>query len=532
MKLHPFTIPYRAVTSSVRIAWVAVIALVTGAASDFGMGRTVFVAGLAAAVLALAFGWQLAYYRRFDYELTGDTFDIRSGVLSRREREIPLTRVQNVDLSQNPIQQFLNIAEVRLETAGASETEAHLRYVSRAEADRLQDEISRLKRRATAESGADGEVDETDAEQLYAMSGRELAVLGLTSLDFRLVTLLAVGLSTVIPAVGTVLFPDVTLLLAFGPLPGILLLIGLGVLNGVSAVARYYGSRLSRSGDQLQYERGLFQRYTGTIPLGKVQHLELEERLFARWLGYAALRVQTAGSGPGESSSGGRAALVPIATRERALSLARSIEPFGDLDFERPPRRARLRYAARYTIAVAVLTGLAWGIDALFGLGAPWYLAAAPVVLVPVAAHLKWRNRGYLVGEEYVVTLNGFWSRSTVVVAYDRVQTVITSETVFQRRRDLGTLTVDTAGAVSRLGVDASAVDLDAAEAHRLRDVVNDRFRRAVARRSTAPDKRPEPRTGTGTGTETGTRTGDGNATGDGSASDPTDAAGDPTADG
>ncbi|MFC7195434.1 PH domain-containing protein [Halosimplex aquaticum] len=112
-----------------------------------------------------------------------------------------------------------------------------------------------------------------------------------------------------------------------------------------------------------------------------------------------------------------------------------------------------------------------------------WYVPLLATPLIPVAAHLKWRSRGYALGDEHVVTRNGFWVRKQKVVPYHRVQTVFTTQTIFQRRRDLATVTVDTAGSQSITGDDAEAVDIDAETAERIRERVPDELYGALARR-------------------------------------------------
>jgi putative membrane protein len=82
-----------------------------------------------------------------------------------------------------------------------------------------------------------------------------------------------------------------------------------------------------------------------------------------------------------------------------------------------------------------------------------------------------------------VVTRNGFWVRRQKVVPYHRVQTVFSSQTIFQRRRDLATVTVDTAGSQSLIGQDAEAVDIDAERAEAIRERVSDELYGALARR-------------------------------------------------
>ncbi|WP_135805272.1 PH domain-containing protein [Halorussus marinus] len=482
MKLHPLSVPYRAISRGISVGTSVVFLGITlsgtGAIPDL-IGPA--LVGLAILGVLVTAGWEVAYYRRFDYELTDDGLDLASGVVSRRHREIPLRRVQNVDISRNVIQRALGLAALDLETAGGGETEASLRYVGYDEAKRLQREIQRLKRGGAATDAGEsvGRPDDPE-ETLFELSMPELVALSLLSFDLRYVSVLAFG---------PVAFPFVPGIADLAFLGGIvivgLLAVGLWAISAVFTFARYYGFRLSQVGEELRYERGLVQRYDGSIPLEKVQTVTVRENVLMRRFGYAALAVETAGYAPGQTPSGGSEAAVPLATRERVLDLAREVEPFDPPEFERPPKRARTRYVARYTLALAGVAGLLLGARALAGRPDLWYAPLALVVLTPVAAQLKWANRGYARADRHVVTRNGFWQRTTKIVAYDRVQTVIETRTIFQRRRRLATVVIDTASSAGFGGREASAVDLDRTDARRLRELVGRRLHERLGERWT-----------------------------------------------
>ena len=480
MNLDQRSIPYRIVERFYQILILLVLSVVfTAGGNGQGFDPT---SALALFVLFLVpvVAWEVAYVRRYDYHITADTFDIHSGVFSRREREIPFERIQNVDIAQNVVQRAIGIAEVRLETAGGGISEARLRYVSEQEAARLQELISDRKRGEISER----ESGEPTGELLFELDRQELAVLGVTSANFQLfglvIVLLTIGGTQVEPEF---IDPRMWLLLVVGPLLAIAGLVVVWIISGIQAVLQYYGFRLTRHEGELRYERGLLQRYNGTIPLSKVQTLMISENVFARTVGYASLVIETAGYSPEQGSEGVESA-VPIAKRDRVLMLADTIEGIGDLEFERPPKRARRRYVGRYTIIVAVITGIAGAIHATTGSLDDWYLAAVLLVLVLPAAHLKWKNIGYYYDDRHVVTQFGFWTRKTTIVPYYRVQTISDSQNVFQARRDLGTLVVDTATSGGFWGGDATAPDIDVDVARDLRELVHERFHEAIQRRS------------------------------------------------
>ncbi|WP_129115048.1 PH domain-containing protein [Halegenticoccus tardaugens] len=488
MRLSPLSVPYRVVEKGISLVFTAAFLVFSGAFAftDDLTGPLLAVGALGLLVLALV-GYELAYYRRYEYELTPDTFDIRSGVVSRRNREIPLRRIQNVDIQRNVAQRVLGIAALNFETAGGSETEAAIRFVTFEEAKRLQREISRLKRGIAPEAP-----DEPPAEGLFALSPRELALVGLLSFDLRvpgaLFFLVSGSVPVVSPFVG--LGSDPALVALGGVALVLFVALGSWLVGAAVAVVNYYGFALSRTTDELQYERGLLRRYDGSIPFDKVQTLTIEDNPLKRRFGYATLAIETAGYAPGQGGEYGSQAAVPIARRDRVARLANALEPFGEPSFERPPKRVRRRYAVRYLLVLAVVTGALYAIAvALDGgtlslaPGFPWYLAVAFVPLAPVAAHYKWKHRGVWLGENHVVTRNGFWTRETKAVPYLRIQTVIDRRTIFQRRWRLATVTVDTAGSLSLMAKDAAAVDVDERRAGDLREALDRRLHDALVRR-------------------------------------------------
>jgi putative membrane protein len=498
MKLSPLSIPYRVAERGGSVAFTAAI-LFSGTRQVVGPTGSILGGALVGLLLIALVGYEVARFRRFEYELAGDTLDLRSGVFSRRNREIPVRRVQNVDISRNVVQRALGIAAVDFETAGGSQTEASLRFVAFEEAKHLQRTIGRLKRGAGPEAtGGDADPD-GDGDVLFALSPRELALVGAFSFDPRVPGLLIVLVSGGVPVVSpylptgggrTVLAAGAVALVA-----GLVLVAW--VAGAASTVLNYYGFRLRRVGDELQYERGLLRRYDGTIPLDKVQTLTVVDDPLKRRFGYASLRIETAGYAPGTGAGGGSEAAVPLATRDRVFDLAGRIEAFGTPAFERPPRRVRRRYAVRYLLGVGAATAALYALDSVTGGVLPWYLPLVALPVIPVAAHLKWRHRGRWLGADHFVTRNGVLRRRIRIVPHYRIQTVIDTRTVFQRRWGVATVTADTAGSSALIGGDASAVDVDAGSADRLRAALPDRLRAALAARRGWTEDRIEGRDGT-----------------------------------
>ncbi|MFB6228728.1 MAG: PH domain-containing protein [Halobacteriales archaeon] len=447
---------------------------------------TVILGGLAGVI------YGAVSYARYTYGITEETFDVASGVVGRRKREIPHRRIQNVDVTRSFWQKLLEVATVRIETAGGGSTEALLDFVADPEAERLQQalrerRVAARRDEATEDapegdahaSGSEGEgvagenTEAAEAEPaghreeqrltgLFVLSDVELAIHAATTFRPGVLGLLVIGtpllgelvadllVALAAPLGGpeslvlSTLSPDEALAVAIVGVPlGIASAWALGMAIGVN---QYYGFRLGRRGEELVYDRGLLSEFSGTIPLEKVQTLTVTENVFQRALGYAGLSIDTAGYAGGNSGQGGNRSAIPLAKRERVITLVDLLEGATlDAAFTRPPKRARERYVVRYALALGAVLAVAFGASRAIAGFSLWWAPGLLAPAIPVAAHFKWKHRGYALGENHLLVRSGFLIRRTQVVPYHRLQTVTRSRTVFQRRRNLAHLIADTA---------------------------------------------------------------------------------------
>lgn len=497
MRLHPLTAPIRAFARGIQVgSTVFFLVAILSMMSEAVTVGLLFV--LVPIGLLIGAGYALAEYVMYEYELSADTFDITAGVVSRRHREIPIRRIQTVDVTQRPLQRLLGLAVVRLETAGGGQTEAELDFVSLDEARRLQ---ATIRQRASDRAITEPTEDEPKSRgtRLFELTSRELGILGLVSLRLRVLPVIVFSIPfadqflvrqgvdyLTSPAGRSVLkqFPSAGIVLA-GVLGTIGAVVIAWVISAGLTIIRYYGFELTRVDDDLQYERGLLRRFSGSIPLDKIQVLTVTENPLMRRWGYAALTVETAGYASQQARSRGSQSAVPLADRTQVLALARTIDPFDEFDFSRPPKRARRRYAGRYLIIVGVLTVVLFAAHRMIPIGVleGWYTPLGFVPLVPVAAHYKWVHRGYQLTDTHLVTREGFWRRTTRIVPHYRIQTVIRHRSPFQRRWGLASVTDDTASSFSLLHRGPTVLDINERTAAELQRRLRDRLQAQLSAR-------------------------------------------------
>lgn len=302
-RLHWVTVPVRALMAIVVFLAVPGTVLVR-----FSLSWTL----LLALVVALgAVGYGLVSWWRATFEVRGDHLLIDSGLLLRTSREIPLSRLQAVDVVRPLLAQVLGLAELRIELAGGDAGEARLRYLSRGAAERLR---ASLLAHAAGLSGTAAEAPERPFYRLPF-----LLLLG--GLVFRLPVLGAAVLLCLLLVIGA----------AFGEagvLGGAVPLL-LGLLRGfVGPLLRYTDFYASLSPDGVRLRYGIFQARKQTVPPGRVQAVRLVEPVLWRSLGIVRVEANVAGYvGERQMDS---STLLPVVPRRLAFALVDELFPGAD----------------------------------------------------------------------------------------------------------------------------------------------------------------------------------------------------------
>ncbi len=129
-RLHWSTVPFQ-----VLLITVVFLALPGPVLMQAGLGWFLLLtlaAALGTAVYALLSWWKSSF------ELNDDHLIVHTGLVRQLSREIPLSRLQAVDVVRPLLMQILGLAELRVELAGGDSSEIRLRYLGRGTAERLR----------------------------------------------------------------------------------------------------------------------------------------------------------------------------------------------------------------------------------------------------------------------------------------------------------------------------------------------------------------------------------------------------------
>lgn len=463
-RLHPASILF-GLAGYARAFAVPALLLVFGAGSREDSWRLWGAALAIPAALA-----SVARYLSFTYAYGGDELIVRSGILVRKERHVPYSRIQNIDAAQNVLHRLLGVYSVTLDTGGGGDAEATLSVLP---GSALTEMRSRVFRERTS-----GDAPRPDAEPVTVLlrlglrdlalcgfiRGRGLLVLGAIAgaamefgLDERFFEREVADVSARERAgafVAALAFDPARIAAALVLFATLVLL--LRVASMIYTMQRLHGFSLTLARGELRMTYGLLTRVNATVPLRRIQTVTLRDGPLHRWLGVTSVRADTAGGGPEQDAPAAprQPYLAPIIAARAVPALLDTLMPGLAIDgivWQRPHGRAVRRAFARKTVLpLALAAALAWfaatrAMPVLTG-------GLAIAIVMTLVWALVWaqrqvRHMGHAVSGGYFLYKSGWIWRHVTAAPLAKVQSVACVESPFDRRHGMAQLIVDTAGA-------------------------------------------------------------------------------------
>jgi putative membrane protein len=459
-RLHPAGIVVLGVGSLRELALplgIAFVATVFGSGGGQPITRAVVYAAIGA-IIAMIAGY--VRWTTTRWSVGEGRIRLRTGLLSEKETDVPLGRVQAIDTVHGPLQRLFGVRGVQVQTAGgAREAEITLPAVSPADVELLRAALRRRAEPAAAEAAPIAE---------RRLGRGRLLVAALTAGQVGVL----LPLLAAVPQLGDELWGNdienagregMRLVPHSAPewlLAGVAVILLAWLLSTAGALLAFAGYTIARDDDRLRVRRGLLARREATVPVARVQAVRVVEGLLRAPFGLATVRAEVAGYAREHAAA---QTLFPLLRRaEVEPFLAELLPELADgIDgLQGPPPRALRRYVLPPTAVLLVLGAAACVIAPG---AAPWPLLAA----LPAAAYgaARFRAAGWRLEHRRLAVRFRRVARTTVLTPSARLQQHGTRQTVLQRRARLADLEIRV-GAATR----GHVRHLDAAVAGRLYD--------------------------------------------------------------
>ncbi len=443
-------------------------------------------------------------YWFFRFRLDEDRILIRKGVLRKTSIDLPLDRVQGINIERSLTDRVLGLVTVKVDTAGSDGVEARIPSVQAAFADQLRARVgvARGEGPAVPGGGADagdarGEAPatgprdsaESSQEVIMKLPAGDMVRIGLQLVADALLPVIAIGFVAdlrgvlryvagqygITEPIGREQVPLdyatglADLSLRAGIVAGVVALIAAGGIY--SACKNYYGFTLFRERTAYRTRGGLFSLKEVVVQSAKIQQVRLSQNLVARCFRRFRLSIHAA-------SDDVDVLVVPLLRARMAEALRAELfgHRGGGLTLL-PRNRALVRVSPQYIRARALKIGIAPAVAlpalafALEGPSVGWAEFSVIWILLSLLvsgliALQSWRRLGYVHDDDGMAVWSGFVESKVDAFLFRKAQSVKVTRSPLQRRKGLATLEVGLASEVLRVPY------IDHGLACRLRDYI------------------------------------------------------------
>ncbi|WP_333608870.1 PH domain-containing protein [Arsukibacterium sp.] len=421
-----------------------------------------FALGLGLLLLFLAVVGMLRYLA-FRFRVTQDTVEIHSGVLRKKQLNLPFNRIQNVRLLQPLYYRPTDHLSVILDTAGSSQQEAQLAALPKQQAEALQQAIYQAKQQqsSTAEHAAEHSLQQAEvpAEQLLcSRSVKDLILYGISNNRVLLLLGLAAPFYKAITDIVTEQLQrfgldlshwfDATqqswLWIALAVLAlAMLFMLLITLLSIAVSVMSYYQFRLWRSTDRYIRRSGLLTRHEISMKSSRLQWLHLQQDWLDKVFGRVNVRYEQLFSpiaaAQGEAGQGN--IMVPALLPAQASGLLDEVYPDNQLatmTFRPVNWRYLMAGLILFCVPFLALSGYFYSTEQPVLAG----LSTAGLLLSGGLQFMRWRRLGYAMDAEYFYLRRGIIGIDYFCVPLHKLQQLELQQHWFMQRAGLRHLTL------------------------------------------------------------------------------------------
>lgn len=408
-------------------------------------------------ILQKFFGWL-----NFRYALDEKTVYVIDGNWIKKEKSLPLYKIQSVHSNSPFLYRLLGVVELTFDTnANSDDASFKLSGVFPNEAKRLEDILDQVRHRKTeTDVPAEGETDATEipvaiekpaSRLLYALSTREIIIASLTSLSVFAIFPVA---STIISSIDDFINLDGTFdtigdwvvhasIIAIGVLVLAVLILSI-VIGMVINFLKYGNFRLERRGDRIRVEKGLLNRSAKEIPYEKIQAVRVKETFIRRW--FHIVGVELVAAGTMDELKNESSTILPFVKRERAMNvLNEHFDQFVWSDaLHRLPKRSLWVKLLRISWVGLIVSGVVL----YFFREYAWWLILLWAIIIG-GRLLSYMTTRYAQNGQFIELRTGAFNVTSFLTDKPRIEQIQVTQTPLQRRFDVCNVLFSTRGVLS-----------------------------------------------------------------------------------
>ncbi|UQS87216.1 PH domain-containing protein [Nicoliella spurrieriana] len=381
-------------------------------------------------------------YAMFTYSILPNELVIKEGVIFRKEHHIPYERIQTIQNRQWFYLRPFGIEELVINNAGTShdDSEISLHAVSTKIAPILEQHHeaatnSGQPKTAMKQSPAIENESKASNNDQYRIKGTDMFIFGLTNLRVMAEVLVIISFLDRLHVNFDSFFSifanlaNSIYLIVSSIISAVILL---AVASMVETLVRYYGFTLTKQGEHLVIEKGLFQTKRINVPINKIQAVEFKQNALRQLFHLVTIRIHLI-TGVSSDDDKEVVTVMPVINEQLAYKMINrfiGMVPVEPIQFTAGDNRSKWLFS-RNNLLWTVILGAA--ISTFFR---PWWLYAILIVIAAINICMGiYRGKQTAVRQinasQLALRTTKMFTRTVDIVNWHQIQSMTVNQSLF-----------------------------------------------------------------------------------------------------
>ncbi len=424
---------------------------------------------------------RVAQYLFTYYSIDDEKLIVKSGFLSKKTLEVPISTITTVDFSQKILHQIFGAYRLNIDNASnISEQKTKIRMTFSKE-DAVKVRLLLLSGRKGLNGlnlAADDQKGRKEEGQAYQVKGIDLLLMGAIKSKgiflLQLIGLLSAGSAyfnvtqTVVDSGLGRLFASMSLLQIIMTMIAVVLLLAV-ICGSVGCLIRYYGFHVLDNGEAIKIEYGFLTKKRYTIQKKKISGFSYEQSLFMRWIGMGTLHLFAIGyGGSGDEESSEDPILFPLIKTAPMRRVIGEILPEMKRESEYVrPQKGSLRYFfynAGLLFSLSLLSLSIYYSQTIVFCRDVWVIGVFLVLLSIASIIMQYKNAAIYGNDENVSLSFGGFKKKTVFVKTSNVESISEQAGYFKHKKGITSVIVSYIAPLSEANKKVKNISIEAFE--------------------------------------------------------------------
>lgn len=407
---------------------------------------TLIVVSVLIVILILA----ILKYLHFKFYVSTDDFHLTTGIINKDHTVIPKSKIQNVYIKQNWLQQLINVVSVNIETAGDEKSEIEINALDRSIALQLKSELY-----SVVSANVSEDIAYVSKNVFFKASAYRLLLEGISQnhlKSFAVIASFGFGVFYEFKSYITDLtiyhHIEQSIEIKESSLFNILLanVIAVGIVIAVSVLFSVVKTFISNFNLEvvahehtIEINKGLFNKISLTLTPSRIQNIVIKTNRLKRYFGLNTMLVKQAMVNKKQRKSFNVVALQQTQVMRLIDKLYTGYQQNNEWS---KPELYYKRILWMHALLVSVLVNIiAYGIlDMYF-----WLVNIGVVGVSFCYVYFKYKMAKFQITENFVTVTHGFIDSTTTILEIHKIQSLQLKQNIVQKRKQVVSLIIATA---------------------------------------------------------------------------------------